>query len=241
MAHVFDVMASLSGQLNVLTGHYCNNTMLNCIESVPTFIAVTLDRNKRFTKLMDGEDIEIASIIISNTHDIFNPLYIVTAINIETPMVLKAPTVVTKGEKTGPAIATIVVLPKLIFKESTDIKDIVKILKETYFELLNTDPNMKYKASDNMLKVGNDNDSDILFVPTYDLTMLYVVYGFIHIYIKNYFEATSSEIVDIILGEDYDNATKRSLSDTLEKNGGSLSSLREAFGWGSLLADAIYE
>lgn len=100
---------------------------------------------------------------------------------------------------------------------------------------------MKYKASDNMLKVGNDNDSDILFVPTYDLTMLYVVYGFIHIYIKNYFEATSSEIVDIILGEDYDNATKRSLSDTLEKNGGSLSSLREAFGWGSLLADAIYE
>ena len=241
MAHVFDVMASLSGQLNVLTGHYCNNTMLNCIESVPTFIAVTLDRNKRFTKLMDGEDIEIASIVISNTHDIFNPLYIVTATNVETPMVLKAPTVVTKGDKTGPAIATVVVLPKIIFNESTDIKDIVKILKETYFGLLNTDPNIKYKASDTMLQLGNDNDHDVVFVPTYDLTMLYAVYGFIHIYIKNYFEATSSEIVNIILGEDYDSNSKRALSDTLEKNCGSLSSLREAFGLGTLLSDAIYE
>ena len=241
MAHVFDVMASLSGQLNVLTGHYCNNTMLNCIESVPTFIAVTLDRNKRFTKLMDGEDIEIASIVISNTHDIFNPLYIVTATNVETPMVLKAPTVVTKGDKTGPAIATVVVLPKLIFNESTDIKDIVKILKETYFGLLNTDPNIKYKASDTMLQLGNDNDHDVVFVPTYDLTMLYAVYGFIHIYIKNYFEATSSEIVNIILGEDYDSNSKRALSDTLEKTCGSLSSLREAFGLGTLLSDAIYE
>ena len=240
MAHVFDIMGSLSGQLNVLTGHYCNRDLLNSIESVPTFIAVTLDRNKRFTTLTDGDDIEIDSIVISNTHDIFNPLYIVTASNIKSPIVLKAATIVTKNDKTGPAVAYIVVIPKFIFNESTDIKDIIGVLKKMYFDLLNTDTNMSFKASDKMLEIGNNNNNE-LFVPTYDLTMLYVVYGFIHIYIKNYFEASSLEIVNIILGEDYDRDSRINLSDTLERNCGKLSSLREAFGFGTLLSDALYE
>ncbi len=240
MAHIFDVMGSLSGQLNVLTGHYCNNLLLNCIESVPTFIAITLDRNKRFTTLTGGEDIEIDSIVISNTHDLFNPLYIVTATNIKSPTVLKAPTIVTKNDKTGPAIAYIVVIPKFIFKESTDIKDIIDVLKKMYFDLVNLDQNMTFKVTDTMLKLGNNN-SEELFVPTYDLTMLYVAYGFIHIYIKNYFEASSLEIVNLILGEDYDETARSNLSDTLEKNCGNLSSLREAFGYGTLLSDALYE
>nr|DAK74549.1 MAG TPA: hypothetical protein [Caudoviricetes sp.] len=240
MAHVFDVMASLTGQLNVLTGHYCNNTMLNGMDTIPTFIAVALDRNKRFTDLKDDEDLDISSAIISNTHDIFNPLYVVTVINIKEPMVLKLPTNVVKGDQSGPAIATLVVLPRLIFDEDTDVKVIADILKKVYFGVLNTDPNMSFEVTDMMLSVGNKNDNK-LFIPTYDLTMLYVVYGFIYIYIKNYFNASSDDIVNIILGEDYDEASRSNLSCTLQKNASSISSLREAFGYGTILSDALYE
>ena len=240
MAHVFDIMASFTGQLNVLSSHYFDNMLLNDITSIPDFISIGLDRHLRFIAEKD-ETVDVDSLVLTSTHDIFNPLYIAVTSS-DKPAVLKLPTIVTKDDKTGPAVATLVVVPKAIFSlsQDLDIHYVVNTLKSIYFDIANMDPNLSYNLSDKMITVGNKNDSECkLYVPTYDLTILYSVYSFIHIYIKKYFEASSLDIAQILL-PDADNDAKI-LSMTFEKNCKSISSLRESFANGSILKDALYE
>lgn len=183
MAHIFDVMSTICGNLNSIYNQYDGKgSFVNKLPNVPNIVMVCANR------ALDSNS-NIATIdftIRAKTGDPFSQVYLSIAEGIDNPVVDKVPFKYTdvKPENDGVGLAYIIIVPRKIFDENTTINEIARILKDIYFEILNFDHDMKYKAEPAILALA---DSDKVKIPTYDVMMIYIALGFANINLRSWY------------------------------------------------------
>ena len=252
MAHMFNVMAALTGQLNVLSKYYINKQSVVRSITPPKFLTVAIsratDNRPREEILTNPEDenccpvVDIASIV--DTGDNFMPIYVCVVDNIKIPIVDRVPIIVNHNDITGPGVGIIVAVPMAMFKVDASIKYSATVLKEVYFALANMDPNVQYTIDSSMI---NYSESDKVRVSTYDLTMAYVALGCIYINLRSWYKGKNNRpldagyVFDAFEDGELDETVIENISSTLNRNAKGIGVLRDAVANGELLLYALYD
>ena len=249
MAHIFDVMGTVNGNLNLIFNHYQDKKVTLRTISAPDFLIVAICRaidTKDPNYILidpDAGDPEIVITMIGSTGDDFNPAYIAVAKNLKHPIIDRVPVMINHNDISGPGVAYIVIVPEALFENDTTIEESAKCLKELYFGLLEFDPIMKFKVDAAMIRYSENTKYP---VPTYDLMMAYIALGCININLKSWYRETnkpiSSKYTLLAFNEgELDEGTSKNIIYTLEKHAIRISSLRDSLGDGSLLLHALYD
>jgi len=247
MAHIFDVMAKVNGQLNIISEHYFGiSDNLRSMPKVPSFLIVSINRSIDTQKnvLIDetkAPEIDIA--IRTNANDLYNPIYICVAENLAVPIVDKVPVMINTQNASGPGVGYVVIVPKKIFEQSTKIDEISKILKDMYFSILDFDPNMQYKAEPAIIRLS---ESDKVRIMTYDITMIYAALGFVNINLRSWFSNNGSTVsathtVDAFTDKELSKSYKKRVAEVLDEFATDVPTLREGVGKGDMIRRALYE
>ena len=145
MAHIFDVMGTVNGNLNLIFNHYQDKKVTLRTISAPDFLIVAICRaidTKDPNYILidpDAGDPEIVITMIGSTGDDFNPAYIAVAKNLKHPIIDRVPVMINHNDISGPGVAYIVIVPEALFENDTTIEESAKCLKELYFGLLEFD------------------------------------------------------------------------------------------------------
>lgn len=236
MVHVFEIMSSLNGFLNVLYSHYLYNGVIRTI-GCPTFVSVAIGRaNKKITGSED-EDVEISLVSVVDTHDSFSPLYVAVADNPDAKYYIeKIPVMVNKADESGPGVGLLVVIPKNIFNMNFDVDEALKIMKNIYFDIANLDDNLEYEINDTLLYAGVSGDDSI---PIYDLTSALASIGCVYANAKSWFSGTTKDIIDLIFGEE-NQEINESIAFSIDKHCSKIGMIRDSIADGSLLYDSLF-
>jgi hypothetical protein len=236
MVHVFEIMSSFTGFLNVLHSHYTNNGVIRTIDC-PVSVSIAIGRaNKEITGSED-EDVEISVISMVDTHDSFSPLYVAVADNGKSYYIEKIPMMVNKSDESGPGVGLLVVVPKVLFNNDFDVSKTLEILKEIYFDIANLDNDLEYEINNDMIFAGVNGDDNS--VPIYDLTLALVCIGCIYSNAKSWFSGSTRDIIDLILGDRFPDANK-SIASSIDKHCSKIGMIRDSISDGSLLYDSLF-
>lgn len=249
MAHIFDVMGTVNGNLNLIFNHYQDKKITLRTINPPDFLVVAICRaiDTKDPKYIlinpNAGNPEITKTIIASSGDDFNPTYVAVAKNLKHPIIDRVPVMVNHNDNYGPGVAYIVIVPEKLFDEKETVADSAKCLKEIYFGLLSFDPIMKFKADATMLRYSENTKCP---VPTYDLMMAYIALGCININLRSWYKENnkplSAEYTLLAFNEgELDEGTSKNIVFTLEKHASRISSLRDSIGDGSLLLHALYD
>ena len=185
MAHIFDVMSTINGQLNILAKDYSGRGKAHRLNAAPDFVTMVINRAVDIFPdlLKDPEkNVTIEKPTLGSTGDHFNPVYMAVVTNLTMPIVDKVPFMVHYKDAHGPGTAYVVVVPKDMFGEETDAVDVGFMLKKIYLGILNMDPEMDYSANTGIIVLHNNSQAN---VSTYDLTMMLVAVACININLRN--------------------------------------------------------
>lgn len=241
MAHIFDVISTVNGQLNILSKYYNEHTnVIRSLPNIPNFILGSLKRlictSCANAVIDDNQEIVINIAVMADTGDQFNPVYVCVVSNINKPIIDKVPIVFNRGNVTGPGLAYIVYIPKSTFEDSTDIADVSTILRYTYFGLISIDPNMTYDANPKILNIIDGN----AFIYSYDIAMIIVAISAMHINLRSWFSSKGSILpgkyaLEAFTDDEISQSVKDAIAPIIEKYGISIGNLRDSIENGNLL------
>lgn len=254
MAHIFDVMVALNGQMNVLSKKYIDKRGTVRTIDPPKFLNVAISR--AIDKLVveygkeavftdpenDSPIIDLTSLV--DTGDNFNPLYVCVAENVKIPVIDKIPVIINHKDQTGPGVGIIVLLPLQIFDYDATIEYNAKILLDIYFAIANLDPNITYKLCRKVVKYS---EHPKVPVPTYDLTMLYVALGCTYVNLRTWYKNNNKPIAASYIKDAFDPEDEipenviNDIATTLDINAKSVGTLRDSVATGDLLLYALYD
>lgn len=245
MAHIFDVLSTINGQLNILAKDYSGRGKAHRLNAAPEFVTMVINRaiNIDPSLLKDQEkNVSIEKPTLGSTGDHFNPVYIAVVSNLTMPIVDKVPFMANYKDAHGPGTAYVVVVPKDMFGEETDTTDVGRMLKKIYLGILDMDPEMDYSANTGII-VFHDNDQ--AKINTYDLTMMLVAVTCININLRDWFAENHRPVgPSYAVGafpEIESDEIKESLMRVCEKHGKSISEVRDAISNGNLVKVFMYK
>lgn len=249
MAHIFDVMSTVNGQLNILAKDYAGQGPTRHLNNVPDFVIMAVNRaiDTNTSLLIESEkNASIEKPILGSTGDHYSPVYLGVVNNISTPIVDKVPIMANYKDAHGPGTAYIVGVPKKLFDPETTAEEVSTILRNIYFPLLNMDKEMEYAASPATLIIHNKPGVNI---KTYDLTMTLVAIGCMYVNVRNWFVTDTGSPVDATLilpaFPEFEKYNAKSVEDgivrTLGKYGKNINDLRDAVANGKLVRVFMYE
>ena len=235
MVHVFEIMSSFTGFLNVLHSHYTNTGVIRTIDC-PVSVSIAIGRaNKKITGSED-KDVEISIISMVDTHDSFSPLYVAVADNAESYYIEKIPMMVNKSDESGPGVGLLIVVPKVLFDNDFEVDKTLDILRRIYFDIANLDNDLEYEIDNDMIFAGVNGDSN---VPVYDLTLALVCIGCVYSNAKSWFSGSTLDIINLILGDRFPEANK-SIASSIDKHCSKIGMIRDSISDGSLLYDSLF-
>lgn len=247
MAHIFDVLSTINGQLNIIAKDFSGQGKARHLNQSPDFLVMSVNRA---IETVDGllEDPEANASIekptLGSTGDPYSPVYMAVVGNINEPIIDKVPVMVNYKEAHGPGTAYIVGIPKKLFMSDTSTEESAKILRNIYLPILSLDKEMEYSASPAIILLHNDNRVNI---STYDLTMMLVAIGCINVNMRNWFVTDSGRSVDFsytLAGfpefDDHDDI-KDGLTRVYNSYGRNINDLRDAVGNGKLVRTFMYK
>lgn len=246
MAHIFDVLSTINGQLNILAKDYSGQGKARHLNCAPDFIAMVINRAIDTIPgiLEDPEkNASIEKPTLGSTGDYYNPVYLAVVDNITTAIVDKVPVMVNYKDAHGPGTAYIVGVPKKLFSDEITPENSATILRNIYIPILNMDKEMEYSASPAIIMLHNDNR---IKISTYDLTMMLVAIGCININIRNWYVTENGNPVDSSYAisafpEIKKDEIKESLIRVYEKHGKSINELRDSVANGKLVRVFMYK
>ena len=195
MAHIFDVLSTINGQLNILTKDYSGQGKAHRLNQTPDFMVMAVNRAIDTTPGLLEDPSKNASMekpALGSTGDYFNPVYLAVVDNITKPIVDKVPIMVNYKDAHGPGTAYVVGIPKKLFLPDTDSSEAAVILRDIYLPVLNLDKEMEYDASPAVIVLHDDHRVKI---KTYDLTMMLVAIGCINVNLRNWYVTDSGKPV----------------------------------------------
>ena len=241
MAHIFDVMSTITGQINILSEYYSSpgkSTIRKC-PTVPKFVTYSIDRYlKRHQEIVNDKNkpVNVEPCILSDTGDPFNPVYIAVVSNITVPIVDKVSIHVDHKDHSGPGICILLGIPKYSFDPDLDVVASSELLREIYFNILALDPVMDYKPSIKILKVADDPRIDI---NTYNIQMICVALCCMNIVMKKWFGSNTKGIEEYTLSSfeesELPNEIRMKVIEILSKFGTGIGLVRESIENGTML------
>lgn len=244
MAHIFDVMSTINGQLNILAKDYSGGGKARRLNTAPDFVTMVINRAIDISPdlLKDPEkNVSIERPVLGSTGDHFNPVYITVVSNLTMPIVDKVPFMANYKDAHGPGTAYVVVVPKDMFGEETDATDVGLMLKKIYLGILNMDPEMEYSADTGIIVFHNNDQVNI---KTYDLTMMLVAVACININLRSWFVENGRPVEPVYTVAAFPEIETRAIKDSLirvcDKHGKSISELRDAVANGNLVKVFMY-
>jgi hypothetical protein len=249
MAHIIDIMATINGQLNLISRWYDDKSViLKSLPLTPNFVGVSTDRNVELNpnaKINKDDDAEIFKVILTDCGDIYTPIYVCITTNISKILIDKIPVYINRGTETGPGMAYIINIPEMMFSTDIDVMTCAEMLNSLYFGLLSYDLNMKYKAEIDLIKYYKN---ETLKIPTYDLEMIIFALGCGNINLKSWYGSSygknsidSSYILSPFNENDIPENLRKGIIETLNKHANKIGMLRDSIGDGTLIMDALYE
>lgn len=247
MAHIFDVLSTINGQLNILSKDYDGQGRARHLNNAPEFMLMAINRAIDCNPdiMIDSDaNATIEKPVLGTTGDHYNPVYIAVVGNINTPVVDKVPIMVNYKDAHGPGTAYIIGVPKILF--SSDSDGAAALLRKIYLDVLSMDKEMEYSASPSILIIQDKPDIN---VKTYDLTMMLVAMACIHINLRNwYVDTDTGKPVDPTVMLDafpeFDqykaDEVKNGVFRTLTKYGKNINEIRDAVGNGKLVKLFLY-
>lgn len=246
MAHIFDVLSTINGQLNILTKDYSGQGRAHHLNQTPDFVVMAVNRAIDTTPDLLEDPSKNASMekpALGSTGDHFNPVYISVVDNITKPIIDKVPIMVNYKDSHGPGTAFIVGVPKKLFMDTISTEEAAKILRDIYLSVLDLDKEMEYSASPAIVMLHGD---ERVKIKTYDLTMMLVAIGCIHVNLRNWFVTDSGKPVDPSFAisafpEFTSDKVKDGLMRIYEKHGKTINELRDAVANGKLVRLFMYK
>lgn len=247
MAHIFDVLSTINGQLNILSKDYDGRGKARHLNNAPEFMLMAINRaiDSNPDIMIDKDhNATIEKPILGATGDHYNPVYIAVVGNINSPVVDKVPIMVDYKDAHGPGTAYIIGIPKILF--SADSDKAAELLRKIYLPVLDMDKEMQYSASPSILIIQDKPGVDI---KTYDLTMILVALACIHINLRNwYVETDNGKPVDpsamLVAFSEFDqykaDDAKNGVFRALTKYGKNINDIRDAVGNGKLVKLFLY-
>jgi len=250
MAHIFDLMSTVCGQINVLSDYYSgvDGVSIRNLPHLPNFIVVSVNRAEDTMPWIVKDPKEVSNIdivTILDTGDPFTPIYMCVADNITQAIVDKVPIMVNyKGNK-GPGVGYVIVVPKMVFGTDIDVEETAKLFKNLYFTLLDLDPNMQFKAEPAILRLYN---SQKIRIYTYDLTMILVALGMANINMRSLFvmeedrrPIDSFYTLSAFTPEEMPDDVRSSIYYILDEFCTDMDKLRDSVGSGKMLRTLLYK
>ena len=249
MAHIFDVLSTINGQLNILAKDYMGQGKARHLNCAPDFVLMSINRAIDVNKelLIDSDkNASVEKPVLGSTGDHFNPVYLVVVSNIRSPIIDKVPVIVNYKEAHGPGTAYIVGVPKLLFEADTDDEMAAKILRDIYFPVLDMDKEMEFKASPATLII---HDQAGVNIKTYDLTMVLVAIGCIYVNLRNWYVTDSGKPISpshlFEAFPEFDQYKAESVKEGIvlafEKHGKNINEIRDAVASGKLVRVFMYK
>ena len=247
MAHMFDILSNITGQINLLTDYYYFRKIktIRKLPEIPDFIYTVINRyllkNNNIICSTDKQ-INVELCIVTDAGDAFSPVYIAVVNNISLPILDKIVVQVDHKDDYGLGNGIILCIPKITFADEADVDSLIPILKGIYFGILEFDSNMTYKPSDGMLRVANNPNINI---NSYDLEMIYTAICCMNIIMRKWYNANKDIKVEdltmyafcdsnILLDDD-----KNKIKTIISKFGTTIGDLRDALVNGKLLKAII--
>lgn len=246
MAHIFDVLSTINGQLNILTKDYSGQGRAHHLNQAPDFMVMAINRAIDTTPNLLEDPSKNASMekpILGSTGDHYNPVYISVVDNITKPIVDKVPIMVDYKDAHGPGTAFIIGAPKRLFMDDVTTEEAASLLRDIYLSVLDLDKEMEYSASPAIVML---HDSDKIKIKTYDLTMMLVAIGCIHVNMRNWFVTDTGKPVDpsftiAAFPEFTTDKVKDGLTRVYEKHGKNINEIRDAVANGKLVRVFMYK
>lgn len=241
MAHMFDVMSTITGQINILSDYYINpsKSSIRKLPSIPEFVYAAIDRYiSRHEEIIYNRDrsIDAKICILSDTNDVFNPVYLTVITNITEPIIDKISIHVNHKDQSGAGIGYLLGIPKYAFSSDADAVNSSELLRKIYFGILALDPNMEYKPTPGILRVMNSKKIDI---KSYDIQMIYIALCFMNVVMGNWFGKGTKDIEEYTLSsftpEEMPEAIRNKTIKILNKFGSSNGNIRDSIEKGDLL------
>lgn len=243
MAHIFDILSTITGQLNILSKDYSGQGRAHHLNCSPDFLVMSVNRAIDTTPGLLEDPDKAASIekpTVGSTGDHYNPVYIAVIDNITQAIVDKVPVMVNHKDAHGPGTAFIIGVPKKLFTTSS-AEDAAVILRNIYLSILDMDKDMEYSASPAIVMLHDDGRVKI---KTYDLTMMLVAIGCININIRNWFVTDNGKSVGpsfaISAFPEFSDKVKDNLVRLYEKYGKNINDIRDAVANGKLVREFMY-
>lgn len=247
MAHIFDVMSTITGQINILSDYYSSPGKFSIRKSptVPDFVVYSVERYiKRHSEIIydKNKPVNTELNILSDTGDAFNPVYITIISNITEPIIDKVSIHVNHKDQSGPGVAILLGIPKCSFDPDLDVITSSEILKNIYFGILVLDSNMDYKPSIGLLRVINDPRIEVY---SYNIQMIYVALCCMNIVMRKWFGNNTKDIEEYTLSSFEEKEMPKNIRDKaisiLSEFAINIGSVRESIEKGTLMELAIKE
>ena len=245
MAHIFDVLSTVNGQLNIIAKDYEGQGKAHHLNQSPDFMVMAVNRAIDTTPDLLEDPSKNASMekpTLGSTGDHYNPVYISVVDNITKPIVDKVPVMVNYKDAHGPGTAFIIGVPKKLFMTTTGTEEAATILRDIYLSVLDLDKEMEYSASPAIVMLHDDKRVKI---KTYDLTMMLVAIGCINVNLRNWFVTDTGKPVDpsfaiAAFPEFKSQKVVDGLMRIYEKHGKNINELRDAVANGKLVRLFMY-
>ncbi len=246
MAHIFYVMSTITGQINILTDYYNNpsKSSIRKLPSIPEFVYASIDRyiSRHEEIIYDrNKSIDAKICILSDTEDIFNPVYVTVVSNITEPIIDKVSIHVNHKDQYGVGIGYILGIPKYAFSQDADAVNSSELLRKIYFGLLALDSNMEYKPTPGILRVAKSKKINI---KSYDIQMIYLALCFMNIVMGNWFgkdKGVEEYTLSSFTPEEMPEEIRNKAISILSKIGTSIGNIRDSIENGTLLKMIVEE
>lgn len=247
MAHTFEVMSSVCGQLNSLSKDYMGNGKARTMSKIMDSLCVSVGRAvTTIDDILIDKDKEayVDKGIFASTGDKFHPVYVLSIKNIKKPFIDKI-TTMAKTNENNLVVGTVIGVPYMIFDEDTSFNDVCKIIKDMYFQITDMDRNMSFNANFGVIKFSN---STKVRVPTYDLSMILAAVCCMYVNIKSWFSNDSADSgPSRVPPEDMISALDTKLSEekikglvnTINRHASGVNDIRDSLVSGSIIRDFL--
>lgn len=247
MAHTFEIMSSVCGQLNSLSKEYMGNGKARTMSKIMDSLCVSVGRSIASINdilIDEKKDAYVDKGIFASTSDKFHPVYILSIKNIKKPFI-DTITTTARTSDNDLVIGTVIGVPYIIFDENTDFNDVCKIIKDMYFQILDMDKHMSFNANFGVIKFS---DSTKVRVPTYDLSMVLAAVCCMYVNIKSWFSNNSEDSGSSrVPPEDMIDAFESKLSEdkikglvnTINRHASGVNDIRDSLISGSIVRDFL--
>jgi hypothetical protein len=247
MAHTFEIMSSVCGQLNSLSKDYMGNGKARTMSKIMDSLCISVGRSIASIDdiLIDKEkEAYVDKGIFASTGDKFHPVYVLSIKNIKKPFIDRITTMARTSDN-DLVVGMVIGVPYMIFDENTSFNDVCKIIKDMYFQILDTDKYMSFTANFGVIKFS---DSSKVRVPTYDLSMVLAAVCCMYVNIKSWFSNNSDDSSSSrVPPEDMINALDTKLSEekikglvnTINRHAAGVNDIRDSLISGSIIRDFL--